>query len=93
MEDPAAVRTIVEDTTRKYESHRAVPFTLTLSDSAIEAMLKAIVGFTIQITRVEAKFKLGQNRSQADQDGMLRDLQASADMGSRELASFISNQK
>jgi transcriptional regulator len=93
MEDPAAVRTIVEDTTRKYESHRAVPFTLTLSDSAIEAMLKAIVGFTVQITRVEAKFKLGQNRSQADQDGMLRDLQASADMGSRELASFISNQK
>ena len=52
-------------------------------------MLKAIVGFTIQITRIEAKFKLGQNRSQADQDGMLRDLQSSPDLGSQELAKFI----
>jgi transcriptional regulator len=52
-------------------------------------MLNAIVGFTIQITRIEAKFKFGQNRSQADQSGMLRDLQASPDPASRQLASFI----
>ena len=37
-------------------------------------MLKAIVGFTIAITRVEAKFKLGQNRSPEDRAGTVRGL-------------------
>lgn len=69
-----------------------VPWKVTLPEAALTTMLNAIVGFTIQITRIEAKFKLGQNRSQADQSGMLRDLQASLDPGSRQLASFISAQ-
>jgi transcriptional regulator len=93
IDDMTVLRKIVNDTTTKYESHRPVPWKITLPDTAIEAMLKAIVGFTIQITRIEAKFKLGQNRSEADQDGMLRDLQASTDLGSQELANFISAQR
>jgi transcriptional regulator len=93
VQDPAILRAIVQDTTTKYESHRPVPWKITLPDSALEAMLKAIVGFTIQITKIEAKFKLGQNRSQADQDGMLRDLRVSSDPGSQELAQFISAQQ
>jgi transcriptional regulator len=92
IEDATVLRGIVHDTTTKYESHRPVPWEITLPETAFDAMLKAIVGFTIQITKIEAKFKLGQNRSQADQDGMLRDLQASPDLGSRELANFTSAQ-
>jgi transcriptional regulator len=92
VEDAAVLRKIVTDTTTKYESHRPVPWKITLPDAALAAMLNAIVGFTIQITRIEAKFKLGQNRSQADQDGMLRDLQASPELGNQELANFISAQ-
>jgi transcriptional regulator len=92
VEDAAVLRQIVTDTTTKYESHRPVPWKITLPEAALAAMLNAIVGFTIQITRIEAKFKLGQNRSQADQSGMLRDLQASPDPGSRQLAGFISAQ-
>jgi transcriptional regulator len=87
--DQSVLRQIVLDTTTKYESSRPSPWEIPLPESAIEAMLKAIVGFTVQITRIEAKFKLGQNRSQADQDGMLRDLQGSPDLGSQELAKFI----
>jgi transcriptional regulator len=92
VEDAAVLRQIVTDTTTKYESQRTVPWTITLPEAALAGMLNAIVGFTIQITRIEAKFKLGQNRSQADQSGMLRDLQASPDAGSRQLGSFISAQ-
>jgi transcriptional regulator len=92
VEDAAVLRKIVTDTTTKYESHRPAPWKITLPDTALEAMLRAIVGFTVQITRIEAKFKLGQNRSQADQRGMLRDLQASPDLGSQELANFIAAQ-
>jgi transcriptional regulator len=90
--DAAVLRRIVTDTTTKYESHRPVPWEITLSDAALAAMLNAIVGFSVQITRIEAKFKLGQNRSQADQSGMLRDLHDSPDCGSQQLASFISEQ-
>ena len=92
VEDAALLRQIVTDTTTKYESHRPVPWKITLPETALAAMLNAIVGFTVQITRVEAKFKLGQNRSQEDQSGMVRDLHASPDPGSQQLASFISAQ-
>jgi transcriptional regulator len=92
VEDAAILRQIVTDTTTKYESHRPLPWQITLPDAALAAMLNAIVGFTVRITRIEAKFKLGQNRSQADQSGMLRDLHASPDPASQQLASFISRQ-
>lgn len=92
VEDAALLRQIVTDTTTKYESHRPIPWKITLPEAALAAMLNAIVGFTVQITKIEAKFKLGQNRSQADQSGMLRDLLASPDPASQQLACFISRQ-
>ena len=56
-------------------------------------MSKAIVGFKIHIVRVEAKFKLGQNRSAEDQEKMLRNLQSGPDDESRALAKFILAQR
>jgi transcriptional regulator len=55
-------------------------------------MLKAIVGFTIEISRIEAKFKLGQNRSFEDQASMLHHLQQAPDRESQQLANFIRDQ-
>lgn len=90
--DEPALKQIVYDTTSKYESAMAQPWKVPLSESELGAMLKAIVGFSIEITRVEAKFKLGQNRSKEDQDKMLQALREAPDCGSRELAQFISRQ-
>jgi transcriptional regulator len=90
-DDPAFVRKVVEDTTAKYEEKMEVPWSLHLPDEMVNGLLKAIVGFTIRITRVEAKFKLGQNRSKEDQAAMLKALAASEDPGSRTLAVFIQN--
>ena len=91
--DPAALEKIVRDTTGKYESVMPKPWKIPLSETEIDRMLKAIVGFEIRITRVEAKFKLGQNRSQEDQESMLCALQAAPDWPSRDLAEFIVAQK
>ncbi|WP_236209085.1 FMN-binding negative transcriptional regulator [Pseudomonas tohonis] len=52
----------------------------------IDAMLRAIVGFALPIRRIEGKWKLGQNRSQADQAGVREGLAGSADERDRELA-------
>jgi len=91
--DTADLRQIVYDTTAKYESAMPQPWNIPLTEEEIDKMLKAIVGFSIRITRVEAKFKLGQNRSAEDQVGMLRALQNSDNAGDRELTQFISEQR
>jgi transcriptional regulator len=91
--DEAELKQIVFDTTAKFESRMPVPWKIPLSEEEIVAMLKAIVGFRIEITRVEAKFKLGQNRSREDQDKMLRNLQAAPDIETRALAQFIRAQR
>jgi transcriptional regulator len=87
--DEAQLKQIVLDTTAKYESTMPKPWTIPLSEKEMDGMLKAIVGFKIDIARVEAKFKLGQNRSDEDQEKMLRSLQAAPDEESRALAKFI----
>ena len=87
--DQADLKKIVLDTTAKYESSMPKPWTLPLSEQEMEGMLKAIVGFKIDNARIEAKFKLGQNRSGADQEKMLRNLQAAPDNESRALGKFI----
>jgi transcriptional regulator len=85
----SALKEIVFDTTRTYESSLPNPWKIPLSEDEVGAMCKAIVGFSIEIARVEAKFKLGQNRSPEDQESMLRALRGASDNGSRELAEFI----
>jgi transcriptional regulator len=87
--DEAQLKQIVLDTTAKYESGMPQPWKIPLSEKEIGQMLKAIIGFKIDVERVEAKFKLGQNRSQEDQEKMLRNLQTAPDDESRALAKFI----
>jgi len=92
VDDSSALRQIVIDTTVKYESTMAQPWQVPLSETEINSMLKAVVGFSINVTRVEAKFKLGQNRSKEDQQGMLRGLLSSSEPLSQELARFVLTQ-
>ncbi|QMV63596.1 FMN-binding negative transcriptional regulator [Pseudomonas berkeleyensis] len=55
----------------------------------IDAMLRAIVGFALPIRRLEGKWKLGQNRSSADQHGVRAGLAASVNPRDRELAACM----
>jgi transcriptional regulator len=93
VDDANELANIVRATTGKYEASMPNPWTVPLSEAEFTGMLKAIVGFKIEITRVEAKFKLGQNRSGEDQQNMVRALQAAPDGASRELAEFIVRQQ
>jgi transcriptional regulator len=49
-------------------------------------MLKAIVGFAIEIDRIEGKFKMGQNRPVEDRIGTVARLESSSDPTARALA-------
>lgn len=47
-----------------------------LPDSYIDGMLGGIIGFEMQIELLEGKFKLGQERSEQDKQGIVKNLQA-----------------
>jgi transcriptional regulator len=56
-------------------------------------LMKYIVGFKMEITRIEGKFKLGQNRSREDQESMLRNLKKQGTDEEIALVNFIETWK
>ena len=89
IEDDRFLRRTVEDTTRKYEAKMPSPWLMPIPKDYIANMMKAIVGVSIRITRVEAKFKLGARRSAEDQLGVLAGLERSGGSDGAALARFI----
>jgi transcriptional regulator len=67
MDEQRFVRGVVARLTRAHEAGEPVPWKM--GDSApeyIDGMLKAIVGIQVEITRIEGKAKLSQNREARD---------------------------
>ncbi|MDD0842447.1 FMN-binding negative transcriptional regulator [Pseudomonas sp. Gutcm_11s] len=87
IEDPERLLQIVSRLSDRHESGRVQPWAV--SDAPreyLDAMLRAIVGFALPIRRLDGKWKLGQNRSAADQQGVRDGLDASPSPRDRELA-------
>jgi len=61
IEDEQATAKIVEDYVATYERHRPTPWTIDASQAFFEKLVKMVVGFQIEITRIEGKWKLSQN--------------------------------
>jgi transcriptional regulator len=89
IQDAARVREIVQRLTRKYEGARAEALFQRWSEAFVEKMLKGIVAFELEVTRVEGKFKLGQNRNEADISGTYRALSTSSEPGDQSLAALM----
>jgi transcriptional regulator len=85
-DDPAWVEDVVRRLTAKHEAARLTsagqPPAWSVDDAPrafIEGQLRAIVGLELQITRIEAKAKLSQNRPVADVPGIVAGLSARGD--------------
>ncbi|MFZ0815737.1 MAG: FMN-binding negative transcriptional regulator [Candidatus Sulfotelmatobacter sp.] len=63
-----------------------------LTDKFRDGMLKHIIGFEMVATRVEAKFKISQNRSKADQAAVIASLGESTDSAAVEIAKLMEKQ-
>jgi transcriptional regulator len=74
--DPAESRAILDAMIHRFESQRAMPWRLGLSPTNLDAMVGAIIGFRIRIRRIEAKFKLSQNRTPEDRSRVAAALEA-----------------
>lgn len=91
IEESERLLQIVSRLSDQHESGRERPWAV--SDAPreyIDAMLRAIVGFALPIRRLEGKWKLGQNRSAADQQGVRDGLADSTSPRDRELAARMS---
>lgn len=89
VEDDAEVDAILDLSVRRFEEHQPKPWSLQLSPSELDALRRAIVAFRIPVQTVEAKFKLSQNRTAADQQGVATALAHSESHEARALASWM----
>jgi transcriptional regulator len=90
IEDPAELRPHLEALTARHEGARSTPWSIADAPADyIASQLKAIVGIEVAITRVEGRWKMSQNRSTADIDGVIRGLGASADDAERAVGAIV----
>jgi transcriptional regulator len=64
-----------------------------LSQAWIKEMLPEIAGFHIPISDLQGKFKLNQNRTAADREGVIRALAGSEDSAKRAIADLMQARK
>lgn len=77
--DPAQLKRILEKYVSFYEAAQPVPWSIPDSDTDfVDSLLPAIVGFRIQIERIEGKFKLNQNHSAERQQKVINALRQQA---------------
>jgi transcriptional regulator len=74
-DDVGWLDTLVRRLTDEHEAGRAAPWSVDdAPDGFYRGQLRAIVGVEVRIERIEAKFKLSQNRSAGDIDGVVAGL-------------------
>ncbi len=79
IDDAKWVRGLVERLTKTHEAARPVPWAVSdAPDDYIETMLRAIVGIEIDLSALQGKWKVTQNRNAADRQGVAYGLEQHA---------------
>lgn len=78
IESEAELEDLITQLTNIYESYLPNPWKPNLAGERRTKLLSMIVGFEIEITDVQGKFKLSQNRSTADQQRVIEELSQSS---------------
>ena len=75
FDDRDRLHALVSVLTDRHESGTQEPWAVADAPADyIDAMVRAIVGFEIEVESLEGKFKASQNRAEADRDGVRRQL-------------------
>jgi transcriptional regulator len=89
---PEALQGVLHELIRTFEPAYAAQWA-SLDEGFRERMLKQIVGFEIEVTKMEAKFKLNQNRSREDQESVIASLEKAEDAGVSGVARLMKEQR
>ncbi|MEM1435367.1 MAG: FMN-binding negative transcriptional regulator [Pseudomonadota bacterium] len=90
IDDPAWVRAQLDALTRQQEADAAEPWQVSDAPAPFtDRQLEALVGLELRIESSVGKWKMSQNRSAADQQGVIDGLEARGDSTSLELAGLV----
>lgn len=90
LEDPADVLRIVSQLTDQFEAGREHPWRVADAPAEFTAQLaRVIVGIEIPLTRLVGKWKVSQNRGEADRAGVATGLRAETDAQAGAMASLV----
>ncbi len=90
IEDAGWLRAHVEALTDRHEAGRERPWKVNDAPADyVDAQLRGIVGLELAITALEGKWKMSQNRPDADIAGVVAGLSASPDPQAREVAAIV----
>lgn len=81
--DEAAARRLLDETTAHFDPG------FVSAEARVAQLLPAIVAFRMPVVRLDAKFKMSQNRSAADRAGVVAMLAASEDGEARAVAAWM----
>lgn len=76
IDDPAALHGLLAKLIAKFEGPGSAYDFAKLPDSYVKGMIGGIIGFEMRIELLEGKFKLGQERSEADKQAILKNLRS-----------------
>ncbi len=89
VEDRDGLHDILTRTTSFYERAMPRPWSYDVDDPDVDKMLRAIVGFRIEIARLEGKAKLNQNHPEERRRKVMHALEARGDHDSRAVAELM----
>lgn len=90
IEDRDRLHALIERTVERYEAAETEPWSLDSQDPAfISGLLNAIVGFEIEVDRLEGKWKLNQNQSAARQGRVIQALRQAGTGNALEVADLM----
>ena len=76
VDDPAAAQGVIDALVQRFEGTREAPWTFKREERERNALMGAIQPFRMRIRRIDAKFKLSQNRSSDDRARVIAALRA-----------------
>ncbi|HMJ12168.1 MAG TPA: FMN-binding negative transcriptional regulator [Polyangiaceae bacterium] len=89
LADGRATLQILKRLVEAHESRSDSAYTVNVDDPVLQGVAKGVVAFELQVTELEGKFKLSQNRPELDRLSVVKQLGANADPAIREVAELM----
>jgi transcriptional regulator len=89
VQEESALAKILEDFVAFYEASLSRPWTFESRSEYSRKMMKAVAGFRIEISRIEGKWKLNQNRPTDQREKVVKMLQTFGDEDSTGIATLM----
>jgi transcriptional regulator len=91
ISEPTQLLALIGRLTDEHETYIERPWSIREAQAHAERLTGHILGFDLEIERIEGKFKLSQNRSDGDRAGVLQELARNQDSNVQEMLGLMRN--